>query len=82
MLSLLVVKSLKISIYDDNKLKKFLEQVLHVHHPKLSTFRGIGLFRNVYLMYGLGFASLRMYKGCLGSPLLLVSKQCNESTNS
>lgn len=29
MLSLLVVKSLKISIYDDNKLKKFLEQVLH-----------------------------------------------------
>ena len=29
MLSLLVVKSLKISIYDDNKPKKFLEQVLH-----------------------------------------------------
>jgi len=31
LLSLLVVKSLKISIYDDNKLKKFLEQVSHVH---------------------------------------------------
>ncbi|CAD0121406.1 protein of unknown function [Streptococcus thermophilus] len=30
MLSLLVVKSLKISIYDDNKPKKFLEQVLSV----------------------------------------------------
>ena len=29
MLSLLVVKSFKISIYDDNKPKKFLEQVLH-----------------------------------------------------
>ena len=29
MLSLLVVKSLKISIYDDNKPKKFLEEVLH-----------------------------------------------------
>jgi len=29
LLSLLVVKSLKISIYDDNKPKKFLEQVLH-----------------------------------------------------
>ncbi len=29
MLSLLVVKSLKIGIYDDNKPKKFLEQVLH-----------------------------------------------------
>lgn len=29
MLSLLVVKSLKISIYDDNKPKKFLEQVSH-----------------------------------------------------
>ena len=82
MLSLLVVKSLKISLYDDNEPKQILEQVLNVHHPKLSTFRVIGLFKKVYLMYGLGFESLRMYKGCLGSPLLLVSKQCNESTNS
>jgi len=32
LLSLLVVKSLKISIYDDNKPKKFLEQVLHVYY--------------------------------------------------
>jgi len=32
LLSLLVVKSLKISIYDDNKSKKFLEQVLDVYY--------------------------------------------------
>ena len=40
MLSLLVVKSFKISIYDDNKPKKFLEQVLHVH-LKMVNYSGV-----------------------------------------
>ena len=38
MLSLLIVKSLKISIYDDNKPKKFLEQVLLKYYGMTHSF--------------------------------------------
>lgn len=55
--SLLVVKPLKISIYNDNKPKKILEQVLHVHHNNLDSFRIKGLdplvkFSLPYFLFG------------------------------